>query len=46
MTDTIRPTRVRVIADHTPGTHRTDSHDARTGTRLNDRCDYRCGARS
>ena len=27
MTETTRPTTVRVIADHTPGAHRTDSED-------------------
>ena len=27
MTETTRPTSVRVIADHTPGPHRTDSDD-------------------
>ena len=27
MTETTRPPTVRVIADHTPGTHRTDSED-------------------
>jgi hypothetical protein len=27
MTETTRPTTVRVIADHTPGPHRTDSDD-------------------
>jgi hypothetical protein len=27
MTETTRPTSVRVIADHTPGPHRTDSED-------------------
>jgi hypothetical protein len=27
MTETTRPTMVRVVADHTPGRHRTDSDD-------------------
>ena len=47
MADTARPDLVHVIADHTPGPHRTDSDDLVTGTvHVFHRCDYCCGSQS
>jgi hypothetical protein len=45
MSDTIRPDRIRVIADPTPGPHRTDTDEILTGTvHVFDRCECSLGA--
>lgn len=41
MTDSTRPDRIIVIADHTPGPHQTDTEDNCTGTGATfDRCEF------
>jgi hypothetical protein len=45
VSDIIRPDRIRLIADTTPGAHRTDSDEILTGTvHVFDRCEYSLGA--